>query len=139
MLLDYFFGTPCMTPRDLGVDQRGHNTSLTIYCDFNDASVFNFLNLLLLDLRLRVKVSNHPVHIIDEEERLYPTALIPFCAISNNMSAMGVKIEQMDVPVCNSFRPKLLRDQLCYEVDTNKYKDSIDEGELSITLGMPEI
>ena len=39
------------------------------------------------------------------------------------MSAMGVKIDQFDVPVCNSFQAKIMNDQLCYEVDLNKYYD----------------
>ena len=45
------------------------------------------------------------------------------------MSSMGVKIDQFDVPVCNSFQAKVLNDQLCYEVDFNKYvnKDNIDK------------
>ena len=29
------------------------------------------------------------------------------------MSAMGVMIDQFDVPVCNSFQAKILNDQLC--------------------------
>ena len=45
------------------------------------------------------------------------------------MSAMGVKIEQFDVPVCNSFKPKVLRDQLCYEVDPNKFINPKFKGE----------
>ena len=35
------------------------------------------------------------------------------------MSAMGVKIDLFDVPVCNSFEAKIMNDQLCYEVDLN--------------------
>ena len=51
------------------------------------------------------------------------------------MSVMGSKIDQIDVPVCNSFRPKIIRDQLCYEVDPNEYKDKINlNGELSLSL-----
>ena len=51
------------------------------------------------------------------------------------MSTMGVKINEFDFPVCNSFRPKIIRDQLCYTVDPNKFKDKIDlKGELSLTL-----
>ena len=37
------------------------------------------------------------------------------------MSAMGVMIEQFDVPVCNSFQAKILNGQLCYEVDLSKF------------------
>ena len=45
------------------------------------------------------------------------------------MSAMGVMIDQFDVPVCNAFQAKILNDQLCYEVDLNKFsnKDNVDE------------
>ena len=39
------------------------------------------------------------------------------------MSAMGVKIDQFDHPVCNSFEAKIMNDQLCYEVDLNAYYD----------------
>ena len=42
---------------------------------------------------------------------------------------MGVKIDQFDVPVCNSFKDRIVIDQLCYEVDPNLYinKSSIFE------------
>ena len=68
-------------------------------------------------------MTNHPVHFVNDENVLNPTALIPFCEFNGNMSVMGVKIDQFDVPVCNSFRPKILKDQLCYSVDPNIYKD----------------
>ena len=73
------------------------------------------------------KQTNNPVHIIDEDKELYETALIPFCQFSENMSVMGVKIDQFDVPVCNSFRPKIVKNQLCYEVDPNKYQKYLNE------------
>ena len=49
------------------------------------------------------------------------------------MSAMGVKIDQFNVPVCNSFQEKVLNDQLCYEVDLSKFsqKNNI-ENELKL-------
>ena len=63
------------------------------------------------------------------------TAMIPFCEFGGNMSVMGVKIEQFDVPFCNSFRPKIVMDQLCYQVDPNEYKDKINlEGDMSLSL-----
>ena len=75
----------------------------------------------------------HAAHIKDDSS--IKTAMIPFCEFGGNMSVMGVKIDQFDVPVCNSFRPKIIRDQLCYTVDPNEYKHKIDlEGDLSITL-----
>ena len=80
-------------------------------------------------------MTNHPVHFVTEAKELSPTALIPFCEFGGNMSVMGVKIDQFDVPVCNSFRPKIIRDQLCYTVDPNEYKNKINLiGELSLSL-----
>ena len=37
------------------------------------------------------------------------------------MSTMGVMIDQFEVPVCNSFKAKIFYNQLCYEVDPNKF------------------
>ena len=69
------------------------------------------------------RVTNHPVHLIDNNiGTLNPTALVPFCSVSDNYAAMGVKIGQIDVPVCTSFRPKIRKDQLCYTVDLNEIK-----------------
>ena len=49
------------------------------------------------------------------------------------MSSVGVKIDQFDVPVCNSFKAKVLNDQLCYEVDLNKFsKKNNIENELKL-------
>ena len=59
--------------------------------------------------------SRHPVHIVGEDNQLSPSAFIPFCEFGGNMSAMATKINQFDMPVCSSFKPKILNDQLCYE------------------------
>ena len=81
------------------------------------------------------RVTNHPVHIKDQSGKLSPTALVPFCDFGGNMSVMGVLIDHFDIPFCNSFRPKILKDQLCYTVDPNNYKDKIDlGGDLSLSL-----
>ena len=68
-------------------------------------------------------MSNHPIHIVNEDSGLSPSAFIPFCAFGNDMSSMGVKIEQFNVPVCKSFKAKNLNNQLCYEVDVKKIYD----------------
>ena len=48
---------------------------------------------------------------------------------------MGVKIDQLDIPVCNSFKEKIVRDQLCYTVDPNEYRKFLDEtDELGLVL-----
>ena len=61
--------------------------------------------------------------------------MIPFCEFGGNFSVMGVKIDKLTNPVCNSFRPKMVQDQLCYTVDPNEYKHKINlKGELSLSL-----
>ena len=67
--------------------------------------------------------SNHPVHIFDENGHMNPSAFIPFCQFGVNMSVMGVKSDEFDVPVCDVFKAKAVNDQLCYEVDPNGFKD----------------
>ena len=81
-----------------------------------------------------LKVSNHPVHIVNGNEEWNPSALIPFCEFGGNMSVMGVKIDKFDVPVCNSFKAKIFKDQLCYSVDPNIYRDFINSNRLSLIL-----
>ena len=49
---------------------------------------------------------------------------------------MGVKIVEFEVPFCNSFQAKLIQDQLCYSVDPNIYRDSIQSKELSLILAI---
>ena len=62
-----------------------------------------------------------------------PSAFIPFCDFGGDMETMGVKIDQFDVPVCNSFQAKILNDQLCYEVDLEKFKNNTNvENELKL-------
>ena len=75
------------------------------------------------------------MHLKDIDGNFSPTALIPFCEFGGDMAAMGVKLENLEVPVCNSFTAKIFNDQLCYTVDPNDYKHDIDlEGHLSFSL-----
>ena len=66
---------------------------------------------------------NHPVHFVTEDGKMSPSAFIPFCGFGGNMTGMGVMIEQFDIPVCNSFQANIFNDQLCYEVDLNRFSD----------------
>ena len=43
------------------------------------------------------------------------------CSVSDDYSAMGVKIDNMDIPVCNSFQDKILNNKHCYEIDLNRF------------------
>ena len=82
-------------------------------------------------------ITNHPVHIIDENYNLSPSSFIPYCDIGGNMSMMSTKIENFDIPVCNSFKTTFLMNQLCYEVDINKFRvRNNDEKNLKIGIGL---
>ena len=49
---------------------------------------------------------------------------------------MGEKIDEFNQPVCSSFTRKILKDQLCYEVDVNQVKDKSETSEnMNIGLG----
>ena len=63
---------------------------------------------------------HHPVHIIDTNNNLSPSAFIPFCEFGGNMSLLGQKIEQFQVPVCSSFRKTFLNGKTCYSIDINE-------------------
>ena len=81
------------------------------------------------------ELTNHPVHLFDSNSESHPTALIPFCQFGGNESLMGVKHVQFETNVCNSFKPKILKDQLCYTVDPNEYKKFLDKkNKLGLTL-----
>ena len=45
------------------------------------------------------------------------------------MTAVGEYMDEIEVPVCNSFKAKILLDQLCYEIDLNRFsrKDNKEE------------
>ena len=67
--------------------------------------------------------------MFDQNGQMSPSAFIPFCDFGGNASSLGKMIEPYDIPVCNSFQPKVRNDQLCYEVDLDTYKsnDNIEE------------
>ena len=74
-------------------------------------------------------VSNHPVHIYDEVGNLSPSALIPFCDFGRRRkSTIGNMMEDYELPVCDSFKAKVLNDQLCYEVDLHEYRNNNNIG-----------
>ena len=73
------------------------------------------------------------MHIIEKDEKISPSAFIPFCEFGGNMDEVGKKIDQFDITVCNSFQATIINDQLCYEVDLNRFsKDDNIEKELNL-------
>ena len=76
--------------------------------------------LLIVEISKLHKITNHPVHIFDEDGTLSPSAFIPFCQFAENISAMGRESNLFKIPVCNSFQAKISYDHLCYEVDIHE-------------------
>ena len=52
-----------------------------------------------------------------------PSAFIPFCSFGKDWNSIGQKIDEFDLPVCNSFKPTVQIDQNCYQIDLEMYKD----------------
>ncbi len=62
------------------------------------------------------------MHLVDDKGTLASSALIPFCSLGNDIESMSIKTENFSLPVCNSFRAVVHKDQLCYQVDLEKFK-----------------
>ena len=82
-------------------------------------------NIFFKDIKLLSRVSNHPVHMIDKNGSLSPSAFIPFCSFGGDFDAMGANHSNFKVPVCNSFQPTVKDEQICYELDLEKYKNEL--------------
>ena len=76
------------------------------------------------DVNLVQTVSNHPVHILDNNGNLSPSSLIPFCSFGEDLSLVGTYLDYYDFPVCKIFKPKVHHDQLCYQADLEKFRDN---------------
>ena len=75
-------------------------------------------------------VTNHPVHIVDAEGRISPSALIPFCDLGGNMSVLGRDIQGFSQPVCTAFKRIVFNDQLCYQVNVTQYQDRVERSQI---------
>ena len=56
---------------------------------------FKYSITLILGKQDIQRVTNHPVHIVNQNGNTNPTALIPFCDFGGNKSVMGVKIDHL--------------------------------------------
>ena len=66
------------------------------------------------------------MHIIDKNGSVSPSAFIPFCSFGGDFDAMGANYSNFNVPVCNSFQATVKDEQICYELDLEKYKNELD-------------
>ena len=46
-----------------------------------------------------MKMTNHPVHVQNNDGNFSSTAMIPFCDFGGNMSVLGVKIKEFEIPL----------------------------------------
>ena len=66
-----------------------------------------------------------------------PSAFIPFCELGESMTIMEHENRYpFDFPICKSFRPKIFYDQLCYEVDVNKYLEESPNKRNDVRIGL---
>ena len=82
-------------------------------------------------------LQNHPVHIANKNGNFSSSSFIPFCFFGDEL--IGFDINGFDIKVCNIFKPKLYYDQLCFETDLQKLKDSnsgnlMNQLDLGLTL-----
>ena len=92
---------------------------------------------LYIDKKLLQTTSNHPVHILNKNGDISTSSFIPFCSFGKDL--IGAKMNGLDIPVCNIFKPKNHFDQICYETDLQKLKNNnkdtlIEQFEIGLTL-----
>ena len=75
-----------------------------------------------IDKVLLQTVSNHPVHIWNDERKFSPSSFIPFCYFGDQF--IGARLNEFKTPVCNIFRPRNYLNQLCYETNLQALRDS---------------
>ena len=66
-----------------------------------------------------MELLNHPVHILDDNDNISPSAFIPFCSFQGSPDLLSREFANFSLPVCTSFKKRLLDGQLCYQIDVN--------------------
>ena len=72
-----------------------------------------------------IDIVNHPVHIVDKNNKMMPSAFIPFCSIGLNFTKLGQNIPKFSHPVCSMFQSKMLNGQMCYQLDINEVQEDV--------------
>ena len=66
------------------------------------------------------ELSSHPVHLVNKDNIMFPSAFIPFCAYKTNMELLGRYVDGLRFPVCDKFVPTILDGELCYSLDVDQ-------------------
>ena len=77
---------------------------------------FNRIFLFSSD-NVSLDLLNHPVHILDDDENLSPSAFIPFCSFQGSPDLLSKDYGNFSLPVCSSFKRKILDGKICYQID----------------------
>ena len=80
------------------------------------------LFVFIIDKMVLQTVTNHPVHILNDEGNFSPSSFVPFCSFGGKF--LGKKIDGFEIPVCDIFKPRTYLDQHCYETNLQHLKDS---------------
>ena len=108
------------------------------YDGSNEKGIKTMKDINVTDKELLQKVSNHPVHLLNNEGKFSPTSFIPFCSFGEEF--IGPKVDEFDIPICNIFKQRIYHDQFCYETDLQELRDSNNNGleeeqlEMGLTL-----
>ena len=70
---------------------------------------------------------------------LSPSAFIPFCEFGADKAVVGERVAEIDVHVCNIFQEVTMAGQICYEVDVNEFKDSVNNTKRALETGRPHL
>ena len=73
---------------------------------------------------------DHPVHILNENLKLSPSAFIPFCSFEGSPDLLSQKNINFSKPVCSSFKKRILDGQLCYQINVNTIINGTTAAEL---------
>ena len=65
--------------------------------------------------------------MFDDDNEISISSFIPFCEFGDMNGYMN---PAFDFPTCKIFNPKIFNNQLCYQVDLNKFKDSFSSDNL---------
>ena len=55
------------------------------------------------------------------QHRYHLNIVISYIEFGGNVPAMSIKNDNFKTLVCNSFKARILNDQLCYEIDLDQY------------------
>ena len=90
-----------------------------------------FYTEIFLDSGTIQDIVSHPVHILNDKGDLSPSAFIPFCEFGGNMNLLGVRNSKFTFPVCSAFRKRIVKGELCYQLNINNFKKSFKLSELN--------